>query len=56
MVIKLKQHYGRKASTIPRQATYEKLYYEVKDVRKLIESAIKVAVGDRLTEFCSPTI
>lgn len=56
MVIKLKDDYVSKAITVARKVPYARREDEIKEIRKLESDGIIEAVGDRPTEFCSPTI
>ena len=56
MVIKLKENYISKDLTVPRKVPYARREDETKEIRKLEEDGIIEQVGDRPTEFCSPTI
>ena len=56
MVIKLKENYVPKAITVPRKVPYARRDQEIKEIRKLEEDGIIEPIGDRPTEFCSPTI
>ena len=56
MVIKLKENYEAKALTIPRKVPYARREEEIKEIRKMEADGIIEAIGDRPTEFCSPTI
>ena len=56
MVIKLKENYVPKAITVPRKVPYARRDQEIKEIRKLEADGIIEAIGDRPTEFCSPTI
>ena len=56
MVIKLKENYVAKALTVPRKVPYARREEEIKEIRKLEADGIIEPVGDRPTEFCSPTI
>ena len=56
MVITLKPNYVPKAITVPRNVPYARRDQEIKEIRKLEQEGIIEPVGDRPTEFCSPTI
>ena len=56
MVIKLKENYVPKAMTVPRKVPYARRDDEIKEIRKLEADGIIEPIGDRPTEFCSPTI
>ena len=56
MVITLKPNYVPKAITVPIKVPYARRDEEIKEIRKLEEEGIIEPVGDRPTEFCSPTI
>ena len=56
MVIKLKENYVAKAITVPRKVPYARRDDEIKEIRRLESEGIIESVGDRPTEFCSPTI
>ena len=56
MVIKLKENYVPKAITVPRKVPYARRDDEIKEIQKLQSDGIIEPVGDRPTEFCSPTI
>ena len=56
MVIKLRENYVPKALTIPRKVPYARREKEIKEIRKMEAEGIIEPVGDRPTEFCSPTI
>ena len=56
MEIKLKDNYAPKAITVARKVPYARRDEEIKEIRKLEAEGIIEAIGDRPTEFCSPTI
>ena len=56
MEIKLRENYVPKALTVPRKVPYARRDDEIKEIRKLEAEGIIEPVGDRPTEFCSPTI
>ena len=56
MVITLKENYVPKAMMVPRKVPYARRDQEIKEIRKLEADGIIEPVGDRPTEFCSPTI
>ena len=56
MVIRLKENYVPKALTITRKVPYARRDEEIKEIRKVEAEGIIEPVGDRPTEFCSPTI
>ena len=56
MVIKLKEDYVPKSITVPRKVPYARRDEEIKEIRKMEADSIIEQVGDRHTEFCSPTI
>ena len=56
MVIRLIENYVPKALTVPRKVPYARRDEEIKEIRKLEADGIIEPIGDRPTEFCSPTI
>ena len=56
MVIKLKDNYVPKAITVPRKVPYARREEEILEIRTLEAGGIIEKIGDRPTEFCSPTI
>ena len=56
MIIELKDNYVAKAITVPRKVPYARRDQEIKEIRKLEADGIIEPIGDRPTEFCSPTI
>ena len=56
MEIKLRENYVPKALKVPRKVPYARRDDEIKEIRKLEAEGIIEPVGDRPTEFCSPTI
>ena len=56
MVIRLKENYVPKTLTVPRKVPYARREEEIKEIRKLEADGVIEPIGDRPTEFCSPTI
>ena len=56
MVIKLRENYVAKAITVPQKVPYARRDEEMREIRKLESDGIIEPIGDRPTEFCSPTI
>ena len=56
MITKLKENYVQKSITVPRKVPYSRSENEIKEIRKLESDEIIEPIGDRPTEFFSPTI
>ena len=56
MIIELKENYVPKEIMVPRNVPYARRDDEIKEIRKMESDGIIEPVGDRATEFCSPTI
>ena len=56
MEIKLKENYVPNAVSVARRVAFPRREEELKEIRKLESEGIIEPIGDRPTEFCSPTI
>ena len=56
MEIKLKENYVPKTATVAIRVAFFRREEELKEIRKLESEVIIEPIGDRPTEFCSPTI